>query len=351
MLKTVLKVLGVILLVACAIGGWWLFLDGRAPAVRTDLVRMPDGFGPPPNGYPTEHALMAAYVAGTLDLLDREAPVVVPEGVEESLGIEYGREGEISLKLDLYSPATITEPLPALLFIHGGGWTQGDRSDYKLYACRFPLEGYVVATMGYRFADKFGFPGCVSDTKCAVRWLRANAERLHIDPNQIAVAGGSAGGYLAMMAGYTSDVAEFEGTGGNPDVSSAVQAVIDLYGPTDLTTEVARVHPTITNFMKVPFAENPGLYEQASPLYHVDASDPPTFIIQGTLDNLVTPDQSDALAAKFQALGMDYWYDCYPGWPHTMDLARPVNERVQATIHAFLQEVFGAPAGVKGSES
>ncbi len=344
MLRVLLRVLSVFLFILCAIGGWWLFFDGRAPAVREDLVRMPAEFGPPPQGYPTENALFTAYAAGTLDLLDRDAPVAVPEGVVEELDIEYGQIDGISLKLDLYSPREITEPLPLILFIHGGGWVKGNKADYKLYAAQFPLKGYVVATMAYRFADVADFPGCISDAKCAVRWLRANAARLHIDPDKIAVAGGSAGGHLAMMVGYSSDVKSLEGDGGNPDVSSAVQAVIDLYGPADLTTEAARVHPTITNFTKVAYEKDPALYESASPIHYVDPSDPPTFIIQGTLDSLVTPDQSDALAEKFQALDMDYWYDCYPGWPHTMDVARLVNERVQLTMHAFLQHVFNEQA-------
>lgn len=330
---------------------WWLFLDGRAPAVRTDLVRMPDNFGPPPKGYPTENALMAAYALGMLKLLDREAPVPVPDGVIEERGVEYGREGNVSLKLDLYRPEAASGPLPAILFIHGGGWTGGDRSDYLVYTTQFPLKGYVAASMSYRFADQHPFPACVSDTKCAVRWLRANAARYGIDPNKIAVAGGSAGGYLAMMAGYSSDVTEFEGTGGNPDVSSRPDAVINLYGPTDLTTSFARTHPTVTNFLKVSYESDPALYTLASPLHHVDAGDPPTFIIQGTLDSLVTPDQADALAEKFQALGMEYWYDCYAGWPHTMDVALPVNARVPETIDAFLKHVFdgAAATGEKSS--
>lgn len=340
MFKRILYGVAVLLLVLCAIGGWWLFLDGRPPAARDDLIRMPAEFGPPPEGYPTENALMAAFATGTLDLLERQDPEPVLDGVIVDRDLEYGRVDGISLKLDLYRPETISKPLPLILFIHGGGWTGGDKADYAYYATRFPLKGYVVASMGYRFAGVAGFPGCVSDTKCAIRWLRANADQYHIDPDKIAVAGGSAGGYLAMMAGYSSDVPEFEGDGGNPDMSSAVQAVINLYGPTDLTTPVARAHPTITNFLKVPYTEAPERYERASPLYHVDASDPPTFIIQGTLDTLVTPDQADALAEKYQALEMDYWYDCYPGWPHTMDLARPVNERVQKTVDAFLRHVF-----------
>lgn len=342
MKKVFFRIAAAALALLAAAGGWWYFLDGRGPAIRTDLVRMPAEFGPPPPGYPTENALMLAYATGTLDLLDREAPVPVPEGVIEELDIEYGHEGDISLKLDLYRPAASDGPLPAVLFIHGGGWTGGRRSDYKIYTARLPLRGYIAATMSYRLADKHAFPACVSDTKCAVRWLRANAARLNIDPNKIAVAGGSAGGYLSMMAGYSSDVADFEGSGGNPDVSSRPDAVVNLYGPTDLTTPYARTHRTVTNFLKTPYDADPDLYQRASPLFHLDSGDPPTFIIQGALDSLVTPDQADALAEKLKASGVEYWYDCYPGWPHTMDVARPVNDRVLETIDAFLQHVFGA---------
>ena len=339
-MKLALKIFAAIFLVASAIGGWWYFLDGRPPAIREDLVRVPASLGPPPQGYPTEHALMLAYLTGTLDLIDREGPVPILDGVTVTRDLEYGVADGVSLKLDLYQPENAEGALPAILFIHGGGWVKGGKEDYAYYCSRFPLKGYVVASMGYRFADKYKYPGCIEDAKCAVRWLRANAAQYHIDPNKIAVAGGSAGGHLAMMTGYSSDVPELEGTGGNPDVSSRADAVINLYGPTDLTTEVARVHPTITRFLDAPYAQEPYRYDMASPIYHLDANDPPTLIIQGTLDTLVTPDQADALAARFQALGMDYWYDCLPGWPHTMDVARPVNERVQKVIHAFLQQVF-----------
>jgi acetyl esterase/lipase len=174
-----------------------------------------------------------------------------------------------------------------------------------------------------------------------VRWIRANADRLGVNPDQIAAAGGSAGGYLSMMLGYSSDVAAFEGNGGNPGVSSAIQAVVNLYGPTDLTAPVAQNHVSVVGLMGKPYLEIPDAYRDASPLYQLDASDPPTFIIQGTLDSLVPSDQADLLAEKLQSLKKDYWYDCYPGWPHTMDKAIPVTQRVQPTIRAFLEHVFG----------
>jgi len=100
--------------------------------------------------------------------------------------------------------------------------------------------GYVAATISYRLSDVAPFPAAVQDVKCAARWRRPNAERFHVDPNRIALAGGSAGGHLAMMAGYATDNPELEGTGGHPEMSSRVQAVVNFCGPTDLTSDFAR---------------------------------------------------------------------------------------------------------------
>ena len=333
------------LLLIAALAAWWLRFDGPTAGPASPLARMPAEFGPPPEGYPTENAMMADYALGRLTLLDLDAPPPLPEGVIAEKDVEYGRESGTPLFLDLYRPAKITAPHPAILFIHGGGWSGGDRAEYTIYAQQFAAWGYVAATVGYRFSREAKFPGCVSDVKCAVRWLRANAERLGLNPDQIAAAGGSAGGHLSMMLGYSSDVEALEGSGGNPDVSSAVQAVINLYGPTDLTAPGAQTHDSVVGLMGAPYSEIPERYREASPLHHLDAGDPPTFIIQGTLDAIVPSEQADWLAEKLEELGIDFWYDSYPGWPHTMDMAVPVSERVRATIRAFLEHVFEKPEG------
>lgn len=330
---------------------WWLFIDSRPPARRPDLVRMPAELGPPPKGYPTENALIAAYLlnqAGLkmLDTLDPEKPIEVPAGVTEETDIDYGRGGDTDLKLDLYSPTGLTAPVPGLILIHGGGWRSGHRQDYKFYTTRFAAHGYVAATVTYRLKEAGYFPNCVEDVKCAVRWMRENAERIHVDPDRIAVMGGSAGGHLAMMAGFSSDVPEFEGSGGHAGVSSAVQAVIDIYGPTDFTSGPNRNHRLVTGFLQGTYEELPDKFQKASPITYVDPSDPPTLIIHGTIDSLVPVRQSDLLAKKFQELGMDYWYDRMDGWPHAMDIANPVNRRVEQDVVAFLAEVFGTPGGV-----
>jgi acetyl esterase/lipase len=174
--------------------------------------------------------------------------------------------------------------------------------------------------------------------------VRANSSTYNINPDSIAVIGGSAGGYLSLMVGYTSDVPELEGDGGNPGVSSRVQAVVDLYGPTDLTTPVAIEAREVRNFLKKTYEEAPDLFLKASPIHYVTKDDPPTLILHGTIDELVPIEQSDALAAKLKELGVPVIYDRLEGWPHTMDAAQAVNERCRFFMDHFLKRYLpGAP--------
>lgn len=329
-----------ILLLFGAVAGYFLLIDGRPPGKRPDLARLPDYAPPPLRGFPTFNAAMAAYLLGMVDVIDAFGDAPIPEGVRFERDIEYGRVGDRPLLLDLYVPEQAEAPRPAVIFIHGGGWEAGDKADYKYYAVRFAARGYVVASIGYRFAREAKFPGCVEDTKCAVRWMRARAAALGVDAGRIAVVGGSAGGYLSMMAGYAPDDPRLEGSGGHEGVSSAVAAVINAYGPTDLTVDFARNHPTVTGFLDKSYEEAPDLYQLASPIYHVTRDAPPTLILHGTIDTIVPVAQADMLAEKFQALGVPYWYDRSDGFPHTMDLIAPVAARNEFLMHAFLQEQF-----------
>ncbi len=319
-------------------GLWWYFFDSRAPQSRPDLVRLPDSLPKPPKGYPTTNALMLNYALGFIETIDISAPPPLPSDVTEELDREYGRVGDRVLLLDLFTPKNITKPTPGVLFIHGGGWSSGDKSDYRIYAMHFAQQGYVVGCVGYRLKKEATYPAAIEDVKCAVRWMRAHAELLHVDPDRIAVVGGSAGGHLSMMVGYSSDVPELEGDGGWMETSSSVQAVVDLYGPTDFTTPYARTHKTTTSYLIKSYEEDPELYEQCSPLFHVDANDPPTLIFQGTLDDLVPVTQSDRLAAKLESVGVPFWYDRLDGWPHTMDIVQPIGERVKIVVGAFFDE-------------
>jgi acetyl esterase/lipase len=161
--------------------------------------------------------------------------------------------------------------------VHGGAWKGGKREIYHHYCVKLAEQGYVAATISYRLSNVAPFPAAMQDVKCAVRWVRANAERFHVDPNRIALAGGSAGGHLAMMAGYATDNPELEGTGGHPEVSSRVQAVVNFYGPTDLTSDFARGSDVVVKFMGgATYDSNPELYRLASPSTRVSPNYPPT---------------------------------------------------------------------------
>jgi len=312
---------------------------------QLDEFGVPLGDTPPPmpKGYANEQDAMVDALTGTVPVIDIHGEMPLPEGVVEELDIQYGKGGDKPLLLNLYRPAKLEKPAPGLIFIHGGGWTSGHRKDYKYYTIRYAKRGFVVATISYRFSQDAPFPAAVQDAKCAVRWMRANAGKYNIDPDHIAAIGGSAGGYLSMMLGYTSDVPELEGDGGWEGVSSRVQAVVNLYGPADVDCEAARNVDVVTKFLGKPYSEIAKQYELASPYRHITPDDPPTLILHGTIDTIVPVQQSDMLAEKLKAAGVPCLYEKFEGWPHTMDIALPVNVRCQWLMNKlFNQYLNGA---------
>ena len=317
-----------------------MFSSPRAeePILTGSAVKELGGDPPPaPAGYPNSVALFAAIKLGVVKLVDRDAPL--PESVELRSDIEYGKVGDRPLLLDLYSPNERKEKLPLLIFIHGGGWKGGKKEDYRVYTQVFATKGYVVASLSYRLTGEAKFPACVNDVKCAVRYLRSHADEIGIDPERIGVVGGSAGGHLAMMIGYSSDVPELEGNGGHAGVSSHVKAVVNIYGPTNLNDDFVRKNKDANQLIESLFgksvADAGDLLDKASPGFYLDAKDPPTLILHGTIDDIVPVDQSDQLAKKLAELKIPYVYDRLPGWPHTMDLAKDVNVRSTWMMERF----------------
>lgn len=311
-----------------------------APAVNEEAALFAMEAPPPlPENINETADLVVAAADGKVTMLDPAGPIPVPDTVIETKDIEYGNVNGRPLLLDLYQPRERSGPLPGILFIHGGGWSGGQRSDYKYYCVRFPQMGYVVATVSYRFVSEAVFPACVQDVKCAVRWMRANADKYGINPDAIAAIGGSAGGHLAMMLGYSSGVAELEGTGGHPEYSSAVQAVVDLYGPVDMTLEEFHTNKTLLAFFGgKTFSEIPDQYRLASPLTHVTKDAPPTLIIHGTDDFTVPVAQADLLAERLKELGCDYEYLRLKGYPHTLDILLEANRHVRWYMYHFLDK-------------
>ena len=218
-------------------------------------------------------------------------------------------------KLDLYFPSgDFRSNRPAVVFIHGGGFTGGDKAEYRSASVSADLcrAGYVVVNCNYVLGpkDKPGvWPQNIADCRNAVRWVRAHAKELGVNPDKIAVAGGSAGGYLALMVGLSDDKT---GPGGDPTAkhSAKVSAVIDMYG--------------VVSFAKRGKGEVPGTSpaEQAAylPESQCDAQDPAVLILHGTADTTVDIAQSDDMAKALRAAKTPFEYIVVEGAPHTFDL-------------------------------
>ena len=156
-----------------------------------------------------------------------------PQGVQVLRNLPYVANGHERNRLDIYLPEKPTGRLPLVVWIHGGGWEAGSKEDCP--AVPLIAKGYAVASINYRFSQHALFPAQVEDCKAAIRWLRANAAKYHLDPDHIGVWGESAGGHLVAMLGTTGGIKEFD-KGGNLDQSSRVQCVVDFFGPAEMLT-------------------------------------------------------------------------------------------------------------------
>jgi acetyl esterase/lipase len=220
-----------------------------------------------------------------------------------SRDVTYCTMDGLALKMDIYQPQPAPkQPAPTVLFVHGGGWTQGDKTapGNLVDFAALVLRGYAVASIDYRLAPKYQFPAMLYDAKCAVRFLRAKAGTYNIDANRIGAMGDSAGGHIVSLLGATDAKAGFE-QGEYLDQSSRVQAVADLYGPADLTSASGSI---IGLQLGRVFGTAPGAFEKASPVTYITPDDPPFLILQGDRDQIVPASQSEELNDRLKAAGV-----------------------------------------------
>lgn len=233
-----------------------------------------------------------------------QSPIVTREDVV--FGTVNGRD----LRMNLAWPADLpAAPLPALVWIHGGGWCGGDHTagEERPAAAR----GYFGANIEYRLSQEAPFPAQIHDCKLALRYLRAHASEYHLDPSRIGVWGMSAGGHLVALLGTSAGVAELEGDLGYPEQSSAVQAVVNYCGPTDLTRLVADqaqwevVAQVRDQLLGGPLAEREAEARAASPLTYVSAASAPMLHIHGVHDDVVPFAQATILDEALRAAGVE----------------------------------------------
>ena len=217
------------------------------------------------------------------------SPVPFQRYGETLTDITYCTTDNSAQKMDVYFPDS-GELWPALVYVHGGSWMHGDKSEALMFASGMTSQGYLVVSINYRLYPPARFPAMIQDVKCAVRSLRAHASEYNLDPNRIGAMGVSAGGHLVSLLG-TSDPSAGWDVGEYLDQSSRVQAVIAMAPVTDLSRNFPNADIETMKF--VGFGEDNVV--EASPITHVTGDDSPFLLIHGDRDEVVPYDQSQLM--------------------------------------------------------
>jgi len=266
---------------------------------------------------------------------DRQPPEA-PEGVRCLRDIPYARvttgKGAGQLHMDLYLPAGAGGKLPVIVWVHGGGWRNGNKNRFHLPW--ITTRGFALASINYRLSDEAVFPAQIHDCKGAVRWLRANADKYGLDGDHIGVAGSSAGGHLAALMGTSGGVKELEGdTGGNLDQSSRVQCVVDYFGTTDFlahyrskkrkeTGATRPVGSALEGLFGGSPEDKPELVRLANPTTHISKDDPLFMIFHGDRDPVVPMEQSVTFHKALKGAGVEATLVIIKGGNHGGPLAK-----------------------------
>lgn len=275
----------------------------------------------------------------------------MPDSVVQIRDVVFGKGGERDLKLHLLRPKKeAKEPMPVVVFIYGGGWRTGNKDQGIRHLLPLAQDGYVCASIEYRHSQEALFPAQIEDCKAAIRFLRSRAKDYNINPDKIAVWGMSAGAHLAALLGTTGDVKELEGKGGSPDVSSAVNAVVDWFGPTDFLKMDAAGSLIPHNPAESPesrliggaIQDNPEKVAKANPITYVSKNDPPFLIMHGDKDQMVPINQSELLVAALKKAEVKVTFETVRGAGHGF-----VGLQHEARVKLFLDEVL---KGIKPKE-
>ena len=257
-------------------------------------------------------------------------------------GIVIGTGGGRDLKADVFTPPSGASNGAGVLLVHGGGWRSGDRSQLRGYGILLGRIGYTCVTCEYRLVDEAQWPAQIYDVKAALRWMRANSDRLAIDPAKIAVSGNSAGGHLSLMIAGTQNVAGFEGDGGTPGVNTDVAACIAFYGPALLGRPGAALSDVVDRLLGGDSTQ----VDAASPISHVNASWPPTMLITGNQDELVPDESSFAMYRALIAAGAKAELHVYEGAPHAFDAISEFGRQCASIMDLFLDRHVVRPRKV-----
>jgi acetyl esterase/lipase len=250
--------------------------------------------------------------------------------------VVYAETGGVPLRFDHYRPVQVTGAAPAVVFVHGGGWMRGDPSQAAGNALHFAKEGIATVSISYRLAPASRFPAPLDDVRHGLRWVRAHAAELAIDPERIALLGVSAGAHLAVLAHLARDETALapELPGPLREVDESVRCVIAHYGPYDL----GRRRSDMVDALLGERGRDAEWTRLASPLTHAARATAPILLIHGTADQIVSWRESERMHAALQEAGKPTELVLLDGAPHAfqVDWRGRANQRANAAMDTFL---------------
>ncbi len=280
------------------------------------------------------------------------------KGVAVTRHVQYGEAIGTPLHLDVFAPGVPPLPgesRPALVQIHGGGWVVGDKREQGLPLLNhMAANGWVGFNVNYRLGPKHHYPDHLVDVKTAITWIRERADQYGIDPDRIAVTGGSAGGHLAALVGLTAGDPDFQPGFENADTS--VIASVPFYAPFDLTDSAGHHGPEFVRFLERyvlggRFDDHPERFISYSPYERIHADAPPFFVLHGDLDTLVPVADARRFVARLRAVSRaPVAYAEIPGAQHAFEVFHgPRTNQAIESVRVFLDHVAAGQIGASAA--
>jgi acetyl esterase/lipase len=260
--------------------------------------------------------------------------VAYPAGYEAQIDVVYNKGKDWEVKHDIYFNPKAAKPTPVVFNIHGGGWNHGTKETQTGFNSWFKM-GFAVVNIEYRMFPQATAPAAVEDVRASIMYTVQHAKELNIDPNRIVVTGGSAGGHLALMAGLLQNDNKYDGDY-KKIKGYTIAAIVDKYGPTDLSTDVAVKGKSVRNWLGPAYVESQKQREAMSPIFYVKKTSPPIYIVHGDSDPTVPYQQSIDLKKKLDEVGVKNQFKTIPGGVHGK-FTKEQNTEISKEVAAFLK--------------
>jgi acetyl esterase/lipase len=261
----------------------------------------------------------------------------IPKNVKKQTDISYKKVNGRQLLLDVFYPKNNKKKKPAVLLIFGGGWRSGDKTQNHAMATELAKQGYIAVSAEYRLSLEAAYPAAVADLRDAVRWMRGHAEKYGLDPDKIAVMGCSAGGQLAALLGTTNKLTQF---GGQPidTTRSSVQAILNIDGILAFRHPESAEGAVAAQWLGGTYEQQPGNWEEAAALNHVDASAVPVLFINSSIPRFHAG--RDDMIRKLDSSGIYSEVHTIDDTPHPFWFFHPWFERTMQYANIFLKKIF-----------